>query len=63
MAIWPAATIFPVPCPWPFVERSTPTTSLGEQDKPDRTHIHGRANEDEVPIYGTTLMASESPGV
>ena len=37
--------------------------SLGEQDKPDDTHIHGRANEKDVYIYGTALITSESPGV
>ena len=45
------------------MERSKSTISLGEQDKPDVTHKHGRANEDDVPIYGTAFMASESPGV
>ena len=59
----PQPTMCPVPRHWPFVERSRPTTSLGEQDKPDGTHIHRRENEDEVPIYGTALMALESPGV
>ena len=53
----------PAPRPWPFVESNTRTISLGEQDKPNVNHIHGRANEDDVPIYGTALMASESPVV
>ena len=39
------------------------TISVNEQHKPNVTHIHGRANEDDVPLYGTVLMASESPGV
>ena len=59
----PQPTMCPVPRHWTFVERSRPTTSLGEQDKPDGTHIHRRENEDEVPIYGTARMALESPGV
>ena len=42
----PQPTMCPVPRHWPFVERSRPTTSLGEQDKPDGTHIHRRENED-----------------
>ena len=46
----PQPTMCPVPRHWPFVERSRPTTSLGEQDKPDGTHIHRRENEDEVLI-------------
>ena len=63
MGIDPLPTIRLAPRPWLFVKRSKPTISLGEQDKPDATHIHVRANEDDVPIYGTALMASESSGV
>ena len=59
----PLPTIRPAPRPWPFVEQSKPTILLRENDKPDVTHIHGRANENDVPTYGTTLMASESPSV
>ena len=63
VAIWTTAGYHPAPRSWSFVERSTPTISLGKQDKPAGvTHIHGRANKDDVPIYGTALMASESPG-
>ena len=51
----------PAPRLWSFVERSKPTILLDEQDKPDVTHIHRRAND--VPTHGTALMASESPRV
>ena len=47
----------------PFVERSKPTTSLAEQDSSDVTHIHGRANKDDITIDGAVFMALESPGV
>ena len=53
----------PAPRSWPFVERSKPTISLGEQDKPDVTHTHERANVDGVSSHGTALITFESPGV
>jgi len=36
---------------------------LGEQDKRDVTHIHGRASRDVEHIYETALIASTSPRV
>ena len=63
---WPfdaLPTICPASRPRSFVERSGLTLSLGEQDKPDITHIDGRANENDVLIYGSTLMVSKSLGV
>ena len=60
----PLPTIRTAPHPWPFVERSKPTISLGEQNKPDVTHIHERANNvDDERIHGTALMALKSPRV
>ena len=59
----PLPAIRLAPRPWPFVEQRKLTISLGEQDKHDSAHIDRRANEDDVPIYGKTLVASESPGV
>ena len=53
----------PAPRPCPFVGRSKLTTSLGGQDKTDVTHIHGKVNQDGVPIYDTALTVSESAGV
>ena len=61
---WPLGLLLiirPAPHPWPFVEGRNPTISFDKQYKSDVTNIHGRANEDDVPIHGTVLMASESP--
>ena len=59
----PLTTMRPAPRPWPFVEQSKLIISLGEQDKSDITHIHGKVHQDDVPIYGTVLMVSEMAGV
>ena len=63
MAIGQLPTIRPSSRPWSFVEQSKLTNLLGEEDKPDVTHIYGRANGDGVPIYGAAPLVSETPGV
>ena len=59
----PLPNIRPAPRPWPFVERIKPIILLCEQDKPDVTNTHERANEHDIPFCDNALMASESPGV